>query len=544
MAESYALLADRYRLVRQVGSGGMGVVWEAWDERLERPVAVKQLKAQLGLTPQEAELAKNRAMREARITARLHHRNAVPVFDVVEHEGQPCLIMQFLPSVPLSAVLREGGPLGVNEAARVGAQVASALAAAHRLDIVHRDVKPGNILIADDGTALISDFGISHALGDATLTSTGLVHGTPAYLAPEVARGAESSFASDVFSLGATLYAALEGAPPFGTDSNSIALLYKVASGEFPPPQRAGALTPVLMEMLRSDPDARPTMRDAAARFAAVESQGAIAPVTLPLLATEPDLDAARDAAGTTQVRRSDRRPTFAAAPLAVAAASAVPPSVAPPVPPSPAEPHRSGRRRRRGGWLAALALVLGLVVLGTAFVTGQLGRGATGTAGAPVTAGTSSATAPPDASPSESSDPDPTTASEPSETPSPSAPPTTRSPRPTPTPSSGEPTADELEAAITSYYTLVPDNTDDAWPLMTRSYQRGTSGGRQAYQRFWDAVDRVSVSKVKASPPSRVEATVTYRRGTSTAVERTAFRLVRDDGVLKIDASSVIGSS
>ena len=142
MAEPHALLADRYRLVRQVGSGGMGVVWEAWDARLERPVAVKQLRPQVGLSPEEAELAKNRAMREARITARLHHRNAVPVFDVVEHEGQPCLIMQFLPSVPLSKVLKESGPLGVHEAAGIGAQVASALAAAHGLGIVHRDVKP------------------------------------------------------------------------------------------------------------------------------------------------------------------------------------------------------------------------------------------------------------------------------------------------------------------------------------------------------------------------------------------------------------------
>src|SRR4051794_27672075 len=167
----------------------MGVVWEAWDERLERPVAVKQLRAQVGLTPDEAELAKNRAMREARITARLHHRNAVPVFDVVEHEGQPCLIMQFVPSVPLSTVLRDAGTLTPAEAAKVGGQIASALAAAHELGIVHRDIKPGNILISDDGTAMISDFGISHALGDATLTSTGMFHGTPAYLSPEVARG-------------------------------------------------------------------------------------------------------------------------------------------------------------------------------------------------------------------------------------------------------------------------------------------------------------------------------------------------------------------
>ena len=263
------LIAGRYRLVRLVGSGGMGSVWEAWDERLHRPVAVKQLHAQLGLSPEEAELANHRAMREARITARLHHRHAVPVFDVVEHEGPPCLIMQFLPSITLSALLRESGPLEPEEAAKVGAQISSALAAAHALGIVHRDVKPGNILIADDGAALITDFGISHALGDATLTSTGLVHGTLAFLAPEVARGAESTFASDVYSLGATLYAALEGSPPFGTDSNSIALLYRVAAGEFPTPERGGALTPVVLQMLSRDPAARPSMKAAEAALAA-----------------------------------------------------------------------------------------------------------------------------------------------------------------------------------------------------------------------------------------------------------------------------------
>ena len=143
----------------------------------------------------------------------------------------------------------------------MGAQVASALAAAHEAGITHRDVKPGNILIAEDGTALISDFGISHALGDATLTSTGLIHGTPAFIAPEVARGGEATSASDVFSLGSTLYAALEGEPPFGRDPNTIALLHKVAAGVFPPPQRAGPLTSLLQQMLAADPADRPSMR-------------------------------------------------------------------------------------------------------------------------------------------------------------------------------------------------------------------------------------------------------------------------------------------
>ena len=254
------VLAARYRLDRLVGSGGMGLVWEAWDLRLERRVALKQLRPPAGLSATEEVLANERAMREARITARLHHRYAVPVFDVIEHDGQPCLIMQFIPSMTLTAVLREGGPLLPGEAAKLGAQVGSALAAAHEAGIVHRDVKPGNILVADDGSALISDFGISHALGDATLTDTGVVHGTPAYLAPEVAQGGDASYASDVFSLGASLYAALEGTPPFGTDSNSIVLLHRVAAGRFDRPKRSGALTPLLMSMLSTSPADRPTM--------------------------------------------------------------------------------------------------------------------------------------------------------------------------------------------------------------------------------------------------------------------------------------------
>jgi hypothetical protein len=272
------LVAGRYRLVSLVGTGGMGAVWEAWDERLQRRVAVKQLRLPPELTDREAELASQRAMREARITARLHHPNAISVFDVVDEDGRPCLIMQFVPSMTLAEVLKEGGPLHPHEAAQVGAQVAAALTAAHELGIVHRDVKPGNILIADDGTALLSDFGISRALDDLTLTTTGMVHGTPAYLAPEVARGEQATFASDLFCLGATLYAALEGSPPFGTDTNAIALLHRVAAGNFEPPRRSGPLTPVLLQLLAEDPAARPPMYAAARMLEELTSGGAASP--------------------------------------------------------------------------------------------------------------------------------------------------------------------------------------------------------------------------------------------------------------------------
>ncbi|MFE4726747.1 protein kinase [Microbacterium sp. NPDC056736] len=270
MSTPSALVAERYRLVKMLGAGGMGIVWQAWDTRLRRPVALKMLRTQPELTDEERQIATDRAMREAQITAGLHHPHAVTVYDVVEHDDQPCIVMQLLESTPLSELLRERGAFPPDETARIGAQVASALAAAHRLKIVHRDVKPGNILITADGSAMISDFGISHALGDATITATGMIHGTPAYLAPEVARGLPTSFASDVFSLGSTLYAVVEGEPPFGTDRNSIALLHRVARGGYPAPRRAGPLAPLLRKMLAAQPKRRPSMESVADALAGI----------------------------------------------------------------------------------------------------------------------------------------------------------------------------------------------------------------------------------------------------------------------------------
>ena len=183
------LIAGRYRLVERIAAGGMGWVWEAWDELLHRKVAVKQLLRQPGLAAEDAELARRRLIREARITARLHHPHVVSLYDVVEHDGGPCLIMQYVPSRSLNALLQDRGVLREAAVLRIGAEVAAGLAAAHEVGIVHRDVKPANVLITEDGAAKLTDFGISHAVGDANLTATGMVTGTPAYLAPEVARG-------------------------------------------------------------------------------------------------------------------------------------------------------------------------------------------------------------------------------------------------------------------------------------------------------------------------------------------------------------------
>jgi serine/threonine protein kinase len=540
VSEPSALIADRYRLRHVVGSGGMGIVWEAWDERLERRVALKQLHRQTAGSPAAAELANKRAMREARLTARLNHPHAVPVYDVVEQQGQLWLIMQFIPSITLAAVIEEVGPLEPEEAAKVGAQVASALAAAHAVGIVHRDVKPGNVLIADDGTALISDFGIAHALGDATLTSSGMIHGTPAYLAPEVARGSEANFASDVFSLGGTLYSAMEGTPPFGRDENSMALLHRVASGEFTPPQRCGALTPAILHMLSVDPEARPSMRAVADNLPrlAARSSGAM-DQTVALSASEETLTSEEiDQVLTSDLSLAKTGPSTTPGPDSSAVSA-----------PDGLTQHSTKPRRNRG--IAAAVAIIALVGVGILIAAllpddPKAADPATvpeqSTSAAPES--TKPSTAPRSPTPSAAA---PRASTTPRRDPSPTATPRTRARTPSPTTAPtvrGTPTAAQLRRAITSYYQLMPGNTDEAWPRMTASYQTNHAGGRQAYQRFWDAVDRISVADVRGMPPASAQATLTYYFKDGRVVrERTAYGLVNDGGRLKIDSTTVLSS-
>ncbi|MEV4646355.1 serine/threonine-protein kinase [Saccharopolyspora sp. NPDC049357] len=273
MSEIGTLLASRYRLERQLGSGGMGVVWLATDELLHRPVAVKQLHATHGMDPRATDEARQRAMREGRLAARLQHPNAISVHDVTEHDGLPVLVMEYLPSRSLADVLAEQHRMAPETVATIGAQAVQALGAAHQAGIVHRDIKPGNVLLGDDGTAKITDFGISHAADDIAVTKTGILSGTPAYLAPEIARGNDPSPGSDIYSLGATLYTAVEGVPPFGEDGeNSLALLHRVAAGTTRPPEQAGPLTPVLERTLDTNPNQRPTPEQLHAALHAVAS--------------------------------------------------------------------------------------------------------------------------------------------------------------------------------------------------------------------------------------------------------------------------------
>src|SRR3954453_14493836 len=214
-ATGQRLVAGRYRLQTPLGRGGMGVVWAAEDELLQRPVAIKEVRFPPTIDDTERELLRERTMREARTAARLDHPCAVRVFDVCEDEDQPFIVMERLIGRTLSDVIKRDGPLPPARAAEIGLCLLDALDAAHAAGIVHRDVKPGNVVVRADGRVTLTDFGLASTAGDPSITSTGLLLGSPAYIAPERARGGLPEPSSDWWSLGATLYTVVEGKPPF-----------------------------------------------------------------------------------------------------------------------------------------------------------------------------------------------------------------------------------------------------------------------------------------------------------------------------------------
>jgi len=255
-AEVGRVVAGRYRLSAVIGHGGMGVVWRARDELLSRDVAVKEMIWPPYLTDQERQAACRRATREAQVAARLTHRNVIRVFDIVEEDGCPWIVMELLPYRSLLDVIEEDGPLTPAEAAHVGLQILAALRAAHAAGIVHRDVKPANILISPDDRAVLTDFGIAWAADSQAATTVGVLIGSPSYIAPERARGGHSGAQGDLWGLGASLYTAVEGHPPFER-ANALASITAVVADELAPATHAGPLWPVLSGLLRKDPDQR-----------------------------------------------------------------------------------------------------------------------------------------------------------------------------------------------------------------------------------------------------------------------------------------------
>jgi hypothetical protein len=344
------LVAGRYRLLSPLGTGGMGTVWRAEDEVLGRAVAVKEVTFPHGLSDEDRDVLRERTRREARAAARLDHPSAVTVYDVVEEDGAPYLVMELVEASTLSEVIRSDGPLSPQRTAQVGLALLGALEAAHRQGIVHRDVKPGNVLLGADGRVVLTDFGIASTTGDSSITSTGLLLGSPSYIAPERAKGESPGPASDLWSLGATLFTAVEGRPPFD-GGEPLLTVTAVVTGEHVPYVHAGPLEPVLEGLLAREPDTRMSAQEARRELEAVG--GSAPPLVIPpTMALQVDLPAKPRSERTTALEVEEVREAADAAE---------------PVEPAWQRPARpvARRRSRLPLVLTALALLLAAGVVG-----------------------------------------------------------------------------------------------------------------------------------------------------------------------------------
>ncbi|MEU3093234.1 serine/threonine-protein kinase, partial [Streptomyces sp. NPDC006967] len=267
--KSARLLAGRYRLGDVLGRGGMGTVWRAQDETLGRTVAVKELRFPSSIDEEEKRRLITRTLREAKAIARIRNNSAVTVFDVVQEDDRPWIVMELVEGKSLAEVIREDGLLEPGRAAEVGLAVLDVLRSAHREGILHRDVKPSNVLIAEDGRVVLTDFGIAQVEGDPSITSTGMLVGAPSYISPERARGHKPGPAADLWSLGGLLYAAVEGTPPYDKGS-AIATLTAVMTEPLEEPRNAGPLRDVIYGLLTKDPAQRLDVSGARAMLNAV----------------------------------------------------------------------------------------------------------------------------------------------------------------------------------------------------------------------------------------------------------------------------------
>ncbi|MCW5251549.1 serine/threonine-protein kinase [Streptomyces sp. SHP 1-2] len=329
------LLAGRYRLGDVLGRGGMGTVWRAADETLGRTVAVKELRFPGSIDEDEKRRLITRTLREAKAIARIRNTSAVTVFDVVEEDDRPWIVMELVEGKSLAEVIRDDGLLEPRRAAEVGLAILDVLRSAHREGILHRDVKPSNVLIADDGRVVLTDFGIAQVEGDPSITSTGMLVGAPSYISPERARGHKPGPAADLWSLGGLLYAAVEGVPPYDKGS-AIATLTAVMTESLEEPRNAGPLRDVIHGLLTKDPAQR--LDDAGAR------------ALLTRVIRDADRADAAETAGTTRVvplpaQQGRQRPSRSARRTAVGAGAAAPAAgrAAPAVPGAPPPPMPGG---------------------------------------------------------------------------------------------------------------------------------------------------------------------------------------------------------
>ncbi|MGY2702928.1 serine/threonine-protein kinase [Nocardioides sp. HB32] len=430
------MIAGRYTLDREVGRGGMGAVWLGRDDVLGRDVALKRI----GMAPGGSTPDLERAEREARLAARLNHPHVVAVYDLVNDGDDQWLVMEYVEGTTLAALVQRDGALLPDEAAPLLRQVADALAAAHAAGIVHRDVKPSNILVSPDGQVKLSDFGIARAEADASLTQTGLVTGSPAYLSPEVASGQQATPASDVWSLGATLYYTLAGRPPYDVGDNVLGAMYRIVHEEPPRLSHAGWLGPLLEATMTTDPAARWSM--------------------------------ARVRDHLTGAEGGEETRTMAMPPPPAVPTPAV---VAPPPPVIAPEPPREPVRRSRGGPIAIAAAAAAILLLAViAWIAGSHSgddsqTGGKGGSGSPRTS-TSPSTSP--SSPSTSS---PSTAV----------------------------TADGMENFVETYLATVTTDPKSAWAMLTPDFQ-AQSGGFGQYQKFWKDFQSADLLSADADPSTR----------------------------------------
>ena len=496
------MIAGRYALEAEIGRGGMGAVWRGRDEVLGRTVALKQI----GVAPGGLSADALRAEREAKLAAKLNHANVVAVFDLVSEApaagvaGQQWLVMEYVEGTDLADMIRTRGRLSPEEAAPVLAQVASALAAAHSAGIVHRDVKPSNILVTPSGQVKLSDFGIARAATDPSLTQTGLVTGSPAYLSPEAASGQSATPASDVWSWGATLYHALEGRTPYGAegegDGNLLGVLYRIVHEQPPHPESAGWLAPVLAGTMT---------RDVSQRWSMERAQE--------FLAAGPGLSIFPGA--TTGTRPGRRTRTYDDPPASTGATQVLPAGGAPVPPPPPAPPPRAPQRRsdeRRRPWLAiVIAAVVLVALMVAAFVIGLGDDDDGGTA----TDGSSS--------PGASSAP-----AGPSESGSPSA-----SDLP------AEPDAADMESFVQDYIATAVSDPEAAFQRLTPQFQE-QSNGLDGYLGFWGGVESARILDISADPET-LQVSYDYRYVTSGGPqnESVTLQLELTDGVYLISGEA-----
>jgi serine/threonine protein kinase len=480
IADERRVVADRYDLEREIGRGGMGAVWLGRDTVLGREVALKRI----GMMPGAQSPDLQRAERAARLAARLNHPHVVAVFDLVEDDDETWLVMEYVEGITLSAFVQRDGALIPDEAAPLMRQAADALAAAHEAGIVHRDVKPSNMLVNPAGEVKLTDFGIARAEADASLTRTGLVTGSPAYLAPEVASGSTASEASDVWSLGATLYHLLAGHPPYDVKDNLMGALYKIVHEEPPRLSNAEWLAPVLQHTMTRDPADRWSMaqvrdfldqgRDVTihpAPFGALDADGTLVmhptpsdPVAVPPVVLDPEL-------ADTQVRG--------------------------------ARPARRTRRARRSAWpwVAALAVLVAIAAIVAAALVG------THDSSSP--SATPPHRTPPGSEHSSSSQP-------------------------------AEPEAAAMRSFIATYLSTVTSDQHASWAMLTPSFQRA-SGGFGHYQEFWRGFTSATPRDITPDPAAL---TVSYgvdyvKTDGARAFDQVTLQLVRSGSSYLIDGES-----